>query len=176
MTCVAGVAEKGKVHLGSDSCGSDGWGQTIVKAPKIFNNDNFIIGFAGSFRFGQILQYSLYLPDSFQDQSVENYMFNNFIIGLQTTLVENGHITEAGYPLGGDALIGVSGRLFVLQDDFSLLEPASNYAVIGSGEHVALGVLHSMRNRTPKKRIEAALQAAEELTVGVKSPFHYLSL
>lgn len=80
MTCIVGVAHNGKVHLGSDSCGSDGWGQTIFKAPKIFQNDNFIMGYAGSYRFGQILEHTLALPEAFRDQSIENYVHNNFII------------------------------------------------------------------------------------------------
>lgn len=41
MTCIVGLVNKGKVFIGADSLGSDGFTQQVRKEPKVFRNGDF---------------------------------------------------------------------------------------------------------------------------------------
>jgi ATP-dependent protease HslVU (ClpYQ) peptidase subunit len=63
MTCIVGMVENGKVYIGGDSAGVSGFDYHIREDQKVFQNGDMIFGFTSSFRMGQLLQYSLKIPD-----------------------------------------------------------------------------------------------------------------
>lgn len=65
------------------------------------------------------------------------------------------------------------GSLFCIDSDLQVAEHRLPYAAAGCGEQIALGALHATSNSglKPKKRIEAALKAAEQFSAGVRGPF-----
>ena len=78
---------------------------------------------------------------------------------------------------GGIFIIGVEGRIFVMEDDFHIGENTINYMAEGSGASFAMGSLHTTRNqRNPKMRLKSALEAATEFTMTVAPPFTYLQV
>ena len=77
------------------------------------------------------------------------------------------------------ALLGYKGKLYVLDGDWNIGEPAENYTALGSGASVAMGAMFATfkasKSMTPKARLEVALQAASEYMVGISPPFVFLN-
>jgi len=47
MTCIVGVAKGGKVYIGADSLGSNGFTKEIRKECKVFKSGEFLVGVKG---------------------------------------------------------------------------------------------------------------------------------
>jgi ATP-dependent protease HslVU (ClpYQ) peptidase subunit len=78
---------------------------------------------------------------------------------------------------GGIFLIGVCGRIFTMDEDFHIGENILNFMAEGSGGAIALGALHATKKqKNPQLRLKAALEAASEFNMAVKSPFSYIKV
>lgn len=179
MTCIVGmVASDGSVHLGGDSAGVSGYTRTIRSDPKVFVNGPMAFGFTSSFRMGQLLRYRLTVPKQ-HDEDLMTYLCGTFIDAVRRTLSEGGWMTTTnGVESGGCFLLGYAGRLFQVDSDFQVAEPASGYAAVGCGDEYAMGALHALRDRVPipEDRLRFALEAAAEFSTGVAGPFEYVSV
>ncbi len=71
-------------------------------------------------------------------------------------------------------MVGVRGRLFVVESDYQVVEPTAPFAAIGSGAAYALGSMATSRGR-PVARITQALKVAERFSGAVRGPFTVLS-
>jgi hypothetical protein len=77
---------------------------------------------------------------------------------------------------GGTFLVGVRGILYSIHNDYQWHRSSRGYLAIGTGDEIALGAMHATHNvKSPIKRLEYALLAAEELGVGIRGPFTYVS-
>ena len=173
MTCIVAIAHNDKVHMGCDSAAYDSESTThfIKTSPKIFTIDDYIIGYANSFRAGQIIQYD-FIPPIPDAKNIMRTMTIDFIAGIQAAYERNKfvHDDDSEYV---DLIVGVNGQLFTIESDFQVQEYTENYISIGSGSHFALGSLHSTKSlKNPILRIEKALEAAAEYTGSVKPPFY----
>lgn len=177
MTCIVGMIKNGTVYIGGDSAGSSNYSMTIVSNPKVFIlQKEFVIGYTSSFRMGQIIENDLVIPSRAKDMNVYRFMTTVFIDALRDCLKKCGWAEkEKDREIGGTFLVGYCGRLFTVQDDFSVLESLDLYDAVGSGCYIALGSLHSTTG-TPIKRIEKALEAAAKFTPSVEGPFHIRAL
>lgn len=177
MTAIVALKdEKSKcIYLGADSLASNGMQSSRVSDPKIFKNGEFIIAYAGSFRSGQVLAYKFKPPAIPKDNNkLFSYMVNEFVEALRETLSKTGRIRkemeqENASPL--EFLVAIRGRLFSVQDDFSVLEPMDGYAAAGSGESFCIGSLYSTKGMPAEKRIKLALEAAAHHDPNVSEPF-----
>ncbi len=182
MTCIAGVVSKGKVWIGGDSCASDGTEKVARKDPKVFELSGMIIGYAGSFRFGQLLRFKFVPPGKKDDQDDYEYLVTDWVEALRHTCKEGGltkvedneeTITDAS------ALIGFNGRLYVLDSDLNIGEPITNFYAIGSGSAVAFGALNAAstisKKMQPRRMLTLALESATKFAMGVEPPFVILS-
>ena len=82
MTCIVAIVQKGDIYMGSDSLGSTSYGDTTVrKDDKIFVNREYIIGYCGSFRMGQLLKYSRLpiMPKEFKGENLHRFMCTVFV-------------------------------------------------------------------------------------------------
>jgi ATP-dependent protease HslVU (ClpYQ) peptidase subunit len=168
MTCIVGIAEAGKVYLGGDSAGVYGDIDVVVRRDrKVFKTGEFVIGFAGSFRMGQLLAHALSPPKISGDPTV--YMVKKFIPSIQVLFDMN------GYALTEDAqfLIGFRGKLFEVGPDLSIGENESDYVSIGLGSPYAYGSLYTSAGQ-PTDRITKALDAAAHFSGGVVGPFTFV--
>lgn len=163
MTCVCGIAERGHVLLVGDSAltfDEDDL-QFVQASPKVLKLRGRVIGFAGQPKMRRALR-GLRLSDPLEDADEE---------------IEDlaGRISTAWRGLGGDSdsgeIIGIHGRLFTLQEDWSWYEVAPTarkrrqpitFSAIGSGSAVALGALAALADSdlTPIQRAETALRIA----------------
>ena len=79
MTCVIGLIDKSTIYMGSDSASVDKWYLQTVANEKVFVRDEYIIGIAGSWRMGQLLQYALRIPTHPEDIDAFEFMVSSFV-------------------------------------------------------------------------------------------------
>jgi len=174
------MIHNGKVWMGGDSAGTAGnMNQRIRADKKVFVKGEFIIGFCGSFRMGDLLKHTFEIPDTTEVTDPDKFMVNQFVDALRSLLeTEN---KKAGlsdrdklYP---SILVGFRGRLYNIESDYQCGRPEDGFDSVGSGSSVAIGAMHGSKGITsPKARITAALEAASRNDAAVRPPFHVLSL
>ena len=180
MTCIVGMIHKGKVWMGGDSAGTAGnMNQRIRKDKKVFIKVDFLIGFCGSFRMGDLLKHTFEIPNAKGVTDPDGFMVNQFVDALRECLEnENKRAGLQGneklYP---SILVGFKGRLYNVEGDYQCGRPEDGFDSVGSGSSVAIGAMHGTKSiKNPEKRITAALEAAARNDAAVRPPFHILSL
>jgi ATP-dependent protease HslVU (ClpYQ) peptidase subunit len=174
MTCIVGILHKNKVFIGGDSAGVSGWDIIIRKDRKVFKNGPFVMGYTSSFRMGQLLAYSLEVPEKPRDQDDMAFMATTFIDAVRETFKDGGYAKISdSRENGGSFLVGYRNRLYQIESDFQVGEPMSGYSACGCGTPYALGSLRNSTNLSPHKRLEQALETAAEFSAGVAPPFFY---
>jgi ATP-dependent protease HslVU (ClpYQ) peptidase subunit len=184
MTCIVAIAQNGTVYMGSDHAASDdksGWVMSR-KEPKVFKVGQYGIAFTDSFRMGQILQYNWtppkYTPTK-TNSGLDKFMRTKFIDSVKAAFKEHGFgdIGGTDEDTGGIFIVGLEGRIFVVDEDFHVGENVVNYMAEGSGGMFALGALHATKNqKNPKMRLKLALEAASEFSMSVAPPFTYIQV
>jgi ATP-dependent protease HslVU (ClpYQ) peptidase subunit len=177
MTAIAGVVHKGKVYLGGDSAGVAGYSMQTRSDPKVFVNNDFVIGFTSSFRMGQILQYNFTPPSPYEGEDGLEYMIRRFVPAVKQALKDGGWATtDDGRDLGGTFLVGWRGVLYYIDSDYQVARMVHDFAACGCGEDMALGSLYSTpKTMKPEDRLVLALSAAAEFSAGVRPPFAVVS-
>lgn len=104
------------------------------------------------------------------------FMVTKFIPRV-IALFRDGIISKSEQNKGGNFIVATPGRLFEVQNDYSVLEPELGICAVGCGEDVAMGSLitTSGLDMSPQDRIIKALEAAEKYCCGVQRPFRILS-
>lgn len=177
MTCIAGVAYNGKVYMGGDSAAADEHNNFIStrKEPKVFIRGGYLIGYAGSFRFGKVLEHT-FVPPKPQEGNLDKFLNTIFIDSLRQ-YCEEAKVDPSSEQDSAEMLLGFGGRLFEFCNDWHFGEDANNFNVIGSGSSYAMGSLYSTRRiKNPYARIKTALEAADKFSPSVSAPFTILEL
>ena len=185
MTCIVGLNAKGKIWIGGDSAGTDENLLRVVRRDsKVFKlGTQFIIGYAGSFRFGQLLRYKFVPPEKPEDKDDYEYMVVDWMDALRSVLKDSGFTkiddnSEAFED--SQALIGYNGRLYGLEEDLQIGELILPYAAYGCGSDFAFGSMNTSfqlsKRMSPRKRVQLALEAAAAFCAGVCPPFTIQSL
>lgn len=182
MTCVVGLVKDGVVYIGADSLGSNNLSKTVRNDKKVFkmkDTNKGVIGFAGSYRIGQLLMYSTGLIDSRDEPNIDHeYLVTKTIPKVSNILNQGGcEINNSGEKEGGVFLLGYNDKLYGVYSDYQVSESSYSYNAIGSGSLHAMGSLFSTEglNMTPQERIVKALQSAQEFARGVQAPFYILN-
>jgi len=177
MTCIIGFEKGGTVWIGGDSAGTaSNMHQRIRKDKKVFVRGEFIFGFCGSFRMGDLLKHTLVLPEVQKGKDDVSFMVNDFVNAIRACFDEenkkNGEEKMTPY-----FLVGFRGKLFNIQGDYQVGQPADGFDAVGSGADIAIGAMHASKSvGNTKKRITAALDASAKNNAAVRPPFHVLSL
>lgn len=174
MTCIVGLVSDGKVFIGGDSAGVANLSLTIRADAKVFKNGDYVMGFCGSFRMGQLLRHSFSPPKRHPDTDLEKFMVTDFVNAVRGCLKDGG-VAESynDAEKGGFFLVGYAGRLFQIQSDYQVGESVDGYDAIGCGEDIAKGTLFATEKLKPADRTRVALEAAERFSAGVRGPFHF---
>lgn len=176
MTCIVALIDDSKIWMGGDSAGVGGYDLQVRKDEKVFRNGDFLMGFTTSFRMGQLLRYALKPPKCHPDTDVYEFMVTDFIDTVRQCLKDGGYAKkENEVEEGGTFLVGVAGRLFVVDEDYQVGEMRVPFAAVGCGRAYALGSMKATEGQPAKERIRQALEAAEEFSAGVRGPFTILS-
>lgn len=173
MTCIAGVAHGGKVWIGGDSAGMNGWTLTVRADEKVFSNGQFLMGFTSSFRMGQLLRYSFEPPEKDPASDLDRYMVTTFIDGVRRCLKDGGYAEKKDEAeRGGTFIVGIGGALYMVDNDYQVATASDGYIAIGCGREIALGSLYATKEwADQEKRVRTALEAAEAHNGGVRGPF-----
>ena len=173
MTCIVGVCRNGKVYMGADSLGSNGFTQEVRKESKVFTNGEFLIGGTTSFRMLDLLKWKFNPPTVKNGDDLHKFKVTEFVDSVRKLFTDNGFSISSTDWVSGVFLVGVKGRLFKIEKDFQVSE--HDYISCGSGEYHALGCLYNSKLTKPKDDIIKALECAEHFVTSVKKPFTVLS-
>lgn len=183
MTCIVGVEHEGSVYIGGDSAAIDEcMGICLCADEKVFITDggDLAIGYAGSFRIGQLMRYAFVVPDQPSKKDDMAYMVTDFVDAVRAVQRDKGAMTKENELEVHDAelVVGYNGKLYVVDAYYRVGRPVEDYTAVGSGAPVALGALYATRGQdlTPEDRIRLALKASSEYSAGVRPPFHIVRL
>lgn len=179
MTCVAGLVDGGKIYFGADSAGVADYDMLIRADEKVFINGPMLFGFCGSFRMGQLLRYALKIPDHPNGVDDARYLSTLFIDAVRCCFKEGGWARKSeDAESGGHFLVGYKGHIYHIEADYQVGRRVDGFDAIGCGRQIALGSLFSTANTgmKPDRRLALAMNAAERMSAGVRSPFVWLSL
>lgn len=192
MTCIVGLRRNGRITIAGDSAGTDGrLVQTLRTDPKVFertddNGVRWIFGYCGSFRLGQLLRFSLRLPEVRMKPGAElEFMATRFLDAVRNCLKEGGFAERKHeQEFGGCFMVGVQGHLFTIYDDYQVATEACDFSAIGCADQVALGAMHIMVRLAvhdpgtlahDADMVIDALKAAEAFSAGVRRPWVIIS-
>jgi hypothetical protein len=175
MSCIVGLVEDKTVYMGADSIAVDENGGTLLNTyPKLFHNGDFLIGYTGSIRPGQLLQFA-FKPPVFEvpvhnvPYYIAGFMVTEFIPALQEC-IEKAKLKEEDSKF--IMLVGFHGRLFCIYgQNYQIEESAGPYNAIGCGGDLAIGSLYTSTADPPMTRVDLALQAAAAHNAHVREPF-----
>ena len=175
MTCVVAITKDNKVYMGADSGGSDEESGIIFnfKDQKVFRRGGYLIGYAGSYRFGKMLQYSFDLPPAPQNFKTSEQLdkFLNGVV-MPSLRKQSKELDLDKDELDFDCIFGINGHLFEVSNGWFALEPVMPFLAVGSGTKYAMGSLHTTQPwKDPIQRINVALNAAAEYSMSVAAPF-----
>ena len=178
MTCIVGLVDDSRVWMGGDSASANAYEELTLKAnPKVFHNKSFLIGSTGSGRLGDLLQYSLDVPEQPERMDVRHFIVTLFIDAVRQCLKKGGYQKKDDErEIGGTFLVGYSGRLFRVCNDFQVVERAIGFDAVGCADIIACGAMYATAEQKPRERILTALQASELFSTGVRGPFTIKSI
>jgi ATP-dependent protease HslVU (ClpYQ) peptidase subunit len=154
MTVIIGCRDKSEVWIGGDSAAVDeNQVMNLVLKQKVWKAENSLIGFAGSFRHGEIA----YKSGIGDPHKLRDYLATQFSEVETNFLVAN---TKGLYYIGGD---------------MSLVRSREPYMAIGTGAAVAYGAMFATEGPA-KDRVMLGLKAAAYHGTTVRPPFKVLKL
>ncbi len=180
MTCIVGIQKDGEVYLGGDSAGVHGGTYEIESRthPKVFANEEFVMGFTSSFRMGQLLQYGFTPPEHSPRKDDMKYLVCDFVDAIRELYKQKGYLEKHNeIETGGIFLLGYRGKLYKIEDDFQVGHVTDGFSACGCGSHFALGSLYTTAadDLEPAVKLHMALQTATKFSAGVRGPFSYVS-
>ncbi len=161
--------------IGTDSCASDPINHSIVRNNKVFHpvgRRDILIACAGTFRLPNLLQYipGIFPPETelSTDDINMSYLVNEF------TPVIRALVDDFSEDDLWEMLIAVGDRIYRMQMDLSIIEPADYSDAIGCGGSVALGAFKVLDElalySSPEDRINRALKVACNTCQGCLPP------
>jgi hypothetical protein len=173
------MVRDGVVWMGADSVSGDvgNWHVTTERTPKVFARDGLLIGFTSSWRMGQLLRWKLQIPAHPPEMDAHEWMATSFVDAVRDCLKAGGFAKKDNeVEEGGNFLVGYRQRLFEVNQNYHVGEPADDYEACGCGYKYALAAMHATAAiACPQKRIRAALEAAAYYSAYVRGPFLVLS-
>ena len=179
MTCIIGLVKDGKVYIGGDSAGVSSNDYHIRKDKKVFQKDNMVFGFTSSFRMGQILQYNFDIPYHDPRKSDFDYLCSTFIDKLIETFKSKGYATIKDNEVwGGTFIVGYNNNVYMVHNDFQVVEVARPFVACGCGKDYALGALEILveKDYEPENVIRKALDVVSRHSNAVWPPYHIVTL
>ena len=176
MTCIVGVAHKGKVYMAGDRGASTD--ETILASqdPKIARRGSFVIGYAGNYGLGQLMLHGLKMPVLPRRKSsllpfMRTTFHDSFLRLIEKTKykMELAHEdTQSGF------LIGVRDELFEYEPIDGQMAQFEE-TTLGAGGQIALGVLYATQGMNPEDRVKLAVGAACFYSTSCREPIDFLT-
>lgn len=179
MTCVLALADDRRVVMAADSAGvsfNPPEEMYNLQNPKVFRSGRYVVGYAASWRFGQILRHHVEWPAPPPGTDLISFFVTEWIGRFREVLKQQGflRIDSDHRERGGQALVGYESQIIVVNEKFEVSQLEEPYTSIGGGRMVAYGALHSLADRhdlSLEQRAERALDAACRYVPGIRGPF-----
>ena len=171
MTVIVGYIHKGTVWMGGDAAIHSGDDKVVYANtdPKVFIKGPYIIGYSGDLRIGQILHYVWKEPTLKKYAKTLPHMCSDFAASLKKAF-------DSSTDPDLDILVGFRGRLFMVDNDFSVVEQPGDFAAVGCGSDFAVGSLLTQDSKVhPEKKVKKALEVSAIGTPFVLPPWKNLS-
>lgn len=165
------------MYMAADSYAADvdtSSGLTL-SAEKAVINGAYLLGACTSFQMSNLLKFAT-LPDPPKNvDELYRFMVMEFVPAL-ADFVEKapGKHTREGMIEDTDILVATRGKLFIVDDEWSVMDGRYPFMAVGSGYTTAMGSLYTSApglSMTPVERLTTALDAAAEFSTGVRRPF-----
>ena len=158
MSCIIAIAEEDAIYIGADGQATSENGEIRpIFCNKLIVNGDYVFGYTGSIRSGQILKSTIFDPPD------DINLLGEYIRMLykESGLVIQG---DSGDQCSSNLIIIHKGKIYEMLIDFQINEPFYDFLAVGSGSNYAFGSLHSCSNigLTAEERILLALDAAIE--------------
>ena len=176
MTCILALKRDGKIVLAGDRAASVGQSVSVRKHPKIFKVDEFYIGFSGSFRMGQLLQFKLKVKRQTVKQSDFEYMATTFMDAVKTLFADNNFGEKDD---GGFFLVVYRDEIYKVERDFHVGCCDRDYVSIGTGTdfaHATVKTLLDVGSQSVESIVLRAMETAAFFDQGVKAPFDIITV
>lgn len=184
MTCIVSLKHDNKIYIGGDHAASSGLSVNVREDTKVFKNKSMLIGYAGSYRMGQIMRFAFKPPKHEKGKDPYEYMCTDVIKSMQKTFDKHGfdgHNKKDEKETSGQMLIAYRGQLYEFYEDYQVGINADPFCSVGCGSDLALGAMFALQTvpklnkMGPEDQIRIALQAATKYNAGVSPPFTILS-
>jgi hypothetical protein len=169
--------ENNKLCFCGDSAAVDNQYNIVTRSDeKVFKIDNFLFGFASSFRMGQLLRFSFYPPPKPEGKHDYDYMCTDFINEVRKCFGQGGYSRiECNEEYGGNFIVGFNKVIYDIGPDFQVGVIKDPFWAIGSGGKFALGACYALNNASKKisleEKLTLAMKAACEYSAAVREPF-----
>lgn len=183
MTCIVAVQQDDRVYLGTDSWVGDEAGQNTLAHPKwVVKGPRFVIGYAGSVRAANILNYHVKFRKRKKNESIEQYLVTEVADKLRKAFyVEGTNVQSAttGDRVDSEFLIAIEGELYSIYCDYSVVKYSTPYAAVGAGMGYAMGALGALdisEYVLPREKLRIALEMSAKFCPAVSKPFHIIEV
>ena len=178
MTCILGYSNGKEVHIVGDSGGFSNCDKVIRADEKVFRlGDDFIVGFAGSFRLGQIIRYDFDPPLRPSGISDINYLISHFVDALRQVLKDKGYsvISDSQESMDdGLFLLGYRGKLYTIYPDFQVSISIDGIDAVGYAAQYAMIAFDCLSNiKSIKRRLATSLEVVEKRCTALCQQFIY---
>lgn len=141
---------------------------TVYLGPKNTSKEDILIGYAGSFRMGQLLQYKFKPSRPVKYTDIYEYLCTKFVDEIKDLFEKNNYSRLVdNEAIGGSFLVGAKGRLFTIQNDFSVLEYKERFTSIGGGYQFATASMETFEQLKKMKYIK--LQEDDYIELALKT-------
>lgn len=181
MTCIAGYVSEGRATLIADVSASTDRLSIACMPHKIHRDGPALIGVSGGLRFTQLLRHRCAGILTLEpDGPVPSLL--RWIGAIRPILREAGTLrVKEGVEEFTDSrmLVALDGRLFEIDSEWQIVEPAMPFWAIGSGQPYALAVLEVLYRTesplSPMQRLHQAMLTAATFDPYVRAPFDFLT-
>jgi ATP-dependent protease HslVU (ClpYQ) peptidase subunit len=179
MTCIIAWIDKDKgAIVAGDRRGSDGWTGSKYKAPKVFKNNDFIMGYTTSFRMGQLLEHTWEPPKRMENETDQHYVYVTVVNSFRELFNKNGFGNkDNGEETGGNFIMAYKGKLYEVQPDYSIIEDENDILSVGCGENIAFGTLAAILQyeKDYKKVLTKTYEIVSHYSEAVSKEFDYIT-
>lgn len=174
--------------MAADSVGASAEITVIRKEPKIFWNQDYLIGFVGSFKLGQVVKFcdlpefpkilrhekfaEKFAPGNFADR-VEKFFVKEFVPALEDAAEAGGLSAEETSE--SCLMIGIAEHLYLIESNLQVGSYVHDYAAIGVAEQAGLtglDVADRAGIEDPLERLSIVASSIETHSIYIKKPWY----
>ena len=171
MTTLAAIEGSTWAVFASDSQSSDDSGfVAMMPGGKAFDNQGIIIAGAGQVRGINLLEHAFVSP-TVNMKFPDKYITNTFIPAMRKCFQDAGYEyrrEDTSVENDNIWLVGVKGKIYRIDEDYSWERNDNGLYVAGSGERFALGALEAMKAYRAKNITEAKMYLKKAIQIAAK--------